>query len=86
LLHPYTKLNHPAYASIAGALIYLASVIILIIVVIAGCEQWIHSQPYLAGVPAATEVVQHAVDFEHFGSLITNIKLTGQRVAFSGER
>ncbi len=38
-----------------------------------------------AGVPAATEVVQHAVDFEHFGSLITNIKLTGQRVAFSGE-
>ena len=41
--------------------------------------------PYLAGVPAATEVVQHAVDLEHFGSLITNIKLTGQRVAFSSE-
>ncbi|MEH9241045.1 hypothetical protein RAF34_28885, partial [Klebsiella pneumoniae] len=39
------RLNHPAYASIAGALIYLASVIILIFVVIAGCEQWIHSPP-----------------------------------------
>lgn len=60
-------------------------VIFLILVIIAGCEQWIHSQPYLAGVAAATEVVQHAVDFEHFGSLIPNIKLTGQRVAFSGE-